>query len=497
MSPLAHTHAPLRISPTLLALLGVSLASALACDGAQPRSGEAFYDQPHATPAGIPYEAEANEDDTPSPAVTSAEECPRGRGIDAQGNCTLLATRELKTETGELLGGMVQIPAGAFIRGDIPARYDGKDQIARPHVRIAGQPLFADKLPSFWMDGYEISRQAYARCVAAGGCTKAACLDGGDGRPPQLDLSEEELSAFPQTCVSHEQAQTYCEWRGHRLPTEAEWEYAARGPQAWMFPWGNQIRDELGLALGPVGFDPLDVSYFGLKGFGGNAIEWVADAYEPDANLERYTKGEFRSPEGPLEQAWAAWKLELCGGTQCELGTRYAIKGGRTGTRAGAWQLAEGQTIANPPAENFEGDRALAQHERLGFRCAADLEADQPVLTVPETSFPIPIVRREGGYELMRAVAEAVNREEAARFCQVVAAPTDPQALPEGGHGWRLPTLEEVRALYMFFPGPGPMWSSDGAIERTFVDTQTAEWDTVEASDDQGLMAACIRTSAS
>lgn len=471
----------------LCTLVGLSLASTLACDSEQRGAKQAFYDQPHAVPAGIPFEDESVENSTPSPAAEGGEECKRGRGLDKDGACTLLATREHE------FGGMVQIPTGAFIRGDIPQRYDGKDSRERAHARLPGQPLFPDELPSFWMDGYEISREAYAKCVAEGSCGQAVCVDGSDGRPPQVDLAPEQLAAFPQTCVSHEQAESYCEWRGHRLPTEAEWEYAARGPQAWMFPWGNDIRDELGLALGPVGFDPLDVSYFGLKGFGGNAIEWVADTFSPDDNLARYLQGEFRSPDGPLAKAWGTWMEGLCGAPDCELGQRYAVKGGRSGARAGAWQIAAGKSIEVMPEENFEGSLAVAQHPRLGFRCAADLEPTQPLLSVPEDSFPIPLTRQEGGYELMRAVAEAVSREEAERFCQVLAGPNDPEELPEGGHGWRLPRLEEIRALYMFYPGPGPFWSADGPVERTFVDTKTAEWAPIEAGPDAPLMAACIR----
>ena len=469
--------------------LGVLVCAAAACD-ADPKTRDGaheFYDKAHPIPSGIAYEGDGPSSSEPSPAVDSAEECPRGRGIDKDGACVQLATRPHE------FGGMVQIPAGSFIRGDIPTRFDGRDKRERAHVRLAGQPLFGDELPSFWMDGYEISREAYAKCVAAGSCTVATCLDGGDGHPAQVDLDVKQLAAFPQTCVSHEQAAGYCEWRGHRLPTEGEWEYAARGPQAWMYPWGNNLRDELGLALGPVGYDPLDVSYFGLKGFGGNAIEWVQESYDPDANLAHYLGGSFRSEDGPYATSWATWKRGLCGGTDCELGERHVVKGGRTGNRAGAWQVAAGQTIAGLPSENFEGDRAIAQHERLGFRCAADLEPTQAVLTVAETSFAIPLVRREGGYELMRAIAEAVNQEEAVRFCQVLRAPSDPDELPEGGNGWRLPTLEEIEVLFKYFPGPGPFWAADGPVEQTFVDTKVAEWTRIEAGDGDPLMAACIR----
>ncbi|PRQ08441.1 formylglycine-generating enzyme family protein [Enhygromyxa salina] len=473
------------VSLACLACLPTSIGCAPQDGG--PEQRHAYYDEPHQFPVGVPYAGPEIETDTPE-AVASADECGRGRGIDAEGSCVRLVTREHE------FGGMVQIPAGAFMRGDIPSRYDAGPTRARAYAQHAGQPLFQDNLPSYWIDGYEISRQAYAQCVEDGTCTLPQCLDGTDGSPTEAQIGTADLGAFPQTCVSHDQAQAYCEWRGARLPTEAEWEYAARGPEGWIYPWGHEFRDELGLALGPVGYDPLDISYFGLKGFGGNAIEWVADAYEDDANLSRYLGGTFRLPTGPLARAWAAWKQGLCGGEACELGQRYVVKGGRTGARAGAWQIAPGQAIVTMPTSNFEGDRAIAQHPRLGFRCAADLEPDQPSLTVPVPAVPLPLYRQQGDFDMFLAVAEVVNREEAIRFCSVLRAPGDPEELPEGGNGWRLPTLEEVRAVALWFGGPGPFWAADGAIEQTYVDTETAEWGPVEAADDEPLMARCIRS---
>jgi formylglycine-generating enzyme required for sulfatase activity len=471
---------------SLACLACVSISTACAPQDAEPDPRQAYYDAPHQIPMGVPYAGPAIVDDSPE-AVASADECGRGRGIDPEGDCVRLVTREHE------FGGMVQIPAGAFMRGDIPSRYDAGHTRERAYIQHAGQPLFLDHLPSYWLDGYEISRLAYAKCVEAGDCTLALCLDGGDGSPNQAQLGSAELGAFPQTCVTHDQAQAYCEWRGARLPTEAEWEYAARGPEGWIYPWGHEFRDELGLALGPVGYDPLDISYFGLKGFGGNAIEWVADAYADDSNLSHYLGGTFRSETGPLARSWAAWKQGLCGGTDCDLGVRYSVKGGRTGARAAAWQLAPGQTIATMPTSNFEGDRAIAQHERLGFRCAADLGPDQATLTVPVPAVPLPLYRTEGEHDMFLAVAEVVNREEAIRYCSVLKAPGDPEALPEGGNGWRLPTLAEVREVSLWFGGPGPFWVVEGAIEQTYVDTQTSEWGLVEADDDEPLMARCIR----
>jgi formylglycine-generating enzyme required for sulfatase activity len=475
----------------------VQLGCNAALEGEGEGTGEAshaWYDEPHKIPAGVPYVAEEVDN---SPQVTiSPEDCVRGRGIDGDGNCVLLTTRDHE------FGGMVQLPAGAFLRGDIPSRYDAHrggpgSEGDRPHVELAGQPLFEDHTPGFWMDGLEVSRKAYAKCVEQGRCSPAVCLDGSDGRPTDRQLGELDLAPFPQTCVTHEQAENYCKQQGYRLPTEAEWEYAARGPEGWLFPWGNQLRDELGLALGPVGFDPLDISYFGLKGFGGNALEWVADPFEADANISRYVAGPFRSDDGPLARAWAAWLEELCGGSRCELGRQYVVKGGRSGGRAGAWQLEEGKTFTTIPTENFEGEHVFAQSERLGFRCAADLEPGQVPPTVPKPPPPLPMLRQPDGYQLFFGVAEAVDREEATRFCSLLVAPGD--AKPEAGkpvdNGWRLPSLEEIRAVHEYFGGPGPFWTTDGAAEQLSVASDTPEWELITAQDTEPLMARCIRNS--
>ena len=439
----------------------------------------AFLDEPHSIPAGVPY-AVASAAGESSQSVDEPDACGRGRGIDGDGRCVPMATRDLDS------GGMVQIPAGRFVRGEVPRRFGSKRDLGRPYVQNPGHPMWTDELPAFWIDGFEVPRSAYARCVAAGACTPASCLDGSDGRPKR-EVGARELDAIPQTCVTHGQAAAYCAWRGARLPTEGEWEYAARGPVGWTFPWGHELRDELGVALGPVGFDAIDISYFGLKGFGGNASEWTADRFEVDANLSRYAEG-FRRPDGPLARARSEWNRSLCGRDSC--GERYVVKGGRCGARMGAWEFAEDVTLGELPARNVDNQFAVAQHPSVGFRCAQDLGPDETGLTVPEALTPPTLSKREGGVELFFAVAEAVDRREAERFCQLLRAPGDPEA----GGGWRLPTLAEIRAAARWFGGPGPFWTAEGAAEQTYVDSEQADWDAREVADDEALMARCVRS---
>ena len=135
-------------------------------------------------------------------------------------------------------------------------------------------------LPPFEIDRYEVSNGAYDLCVEAGLC-KARVFAG-----------RVELSALrqPAVGVSWYDAVRYCKWVGKRLPSEAEWERAARGTQGQLYPWGNQEASKQANLRGMSdGFEvaaPVDALVAGTSPEGalnlsGNAAEWVADAYDP------------------------------------------------------------------------------------------------------------------------------------------------------------------------------------------------------------------------
>ncbi|MEM7345652.1 MAG: SUMF1/EgtB/PvdO family nonheme iron enzyme, partial [Chloroflexota bacterium] len=147
---------------------------------------------------------------------------------------TVVAVQATETAVA-LTEGMVFVAGGDFLMGSVadPSTIPGVDPV--PVVQGDEFPQRTVSLPDFWIDRQEVSRQAYQQCVDAGIC---APMVGGNPNPMQ-----------PATYVSWGDADTYCDWLGKRLPTEAEWEKAARGPDGRVWPWGNRLRDDFSLPV--------------------------------------------------------------------------------------------------------------------------------------------------------------------------------------------------------------------------------------------------------
>ncbi len=202
---------------------------------------------------------------------------------------------------------MVLIPAGAFDMGaandDAQADFDER-------------PQHSVTLDSFYIDRYEVSVEQYAAFLSlikkhANACQGITCArtksevlnshilwDGG-----AVYVAEPGYEKYPVNNVSWFGAVAYCERMAARLPTEAEWEYAARGDDGRLYPWGNAAPDAtLAIfgqaaykALQPVDALPAGASFFGLYGMSGGVWEWVADHYEVDY----YTADPVENPAGP------------------------------------------------------------------------------------------------------------------------------------------------------------------------------------------------------
>jgi formylglycine-generating enzyme required for sulfatase activity len=181
---------------------------------------------------------------------------------------------------------MALIPAGDFLMGTEDGLPD-----ARPLHRVY--------LSSYLIDRYEVTNAQYRQCVDGGAC----------GAPRDREtFDDRERNGHPVVNVTWSQARAYCQWAGKRLPTEAEWEKAARGTDGRRYPWGNnemvieQHRPKGNEAkltangMGPIETDAASASPYGVYGLVGSVSEWVKDWYADDL----YAVSSSRDPQGPL-----------------------------------------------------------------------------------------------------------------------------------------------------------------------------------------------------
>jgi serine/threonine-protein kinase len=167
------------------------------------------------------------------------------------------------------LPGMVLISGGTFIMGCTAGDLDcEKDEL----------PSHMVTLKSYYMDESAVVLEAYKKCIDAEHC------------PPSLNYAEDtknwqyEHEDYPMTDVNWSEARNYCEWVGKRLPSEAEWEYAARaGHNKWKYLWGNEVNGSearyMGLPDGPISVTRHQANAYGLRGMIGNVQEWVEDCW--------------------------------------------------------------------------------------------------------------------------------------------------------------------------------------------------------------------------
>jgi formylglycine-generating enzyme required for sulfatase activity len=183
---------------------------------------------------------------------------------------------------------MVRVPEGSFVMG---TDHDGKGDGPAHRVRLT---------KAFTVDRLEVTAEAYEACIEEGHCTKRS-VHGADAVPSNFGCSTAtEQPKHPANCVDRMQAEQYCAFVGKRLPTEAEWEYAARGADARDYPWGKDAPTTCATAVvssvsgpcaerkGPlaVGSAPDGRGPFGTLDMAGNVWEWVADGFEPYAARE-------------------------------------------------------------------------------------------------------------------------------------------------------------------------------------------------------------------
>ena len=210
---------------------------------------------------------------------------------------------------------MVLVPAGEFIMGT------NRTDTENTHLKIGTvKPLYKDQHPehkvyldAFYIDQYEVTNLEYKKFVDA---TQFPELPGHweEGTFPQGG------KGFPVTNVTWREALTYALWAGKRLPTEAQWEKAARGTGGRLFPWGDEYQKgwaNVGVdgakALVSGGSYPKDVSPYNLFDMAGNVMEWTLSWYQPypgnDYQFKKFGK-EFKVLRGNGFQKGGHYFLE-------------------------------------------------------------------------------------------------------------------------------------------------------------------------------------------
>ncbi|MEZ5353578.1 MAG: SUMF1/EgtB/PvdO family nonheme iron enzyme [Bryobacteraceae bacterium] len=228
--------------------------------------------------------------------------------------------------------GMALIPAGKFAMGRHKDTRDDSTKM-RPIVLLDDRPVHSVSIDAFYLDKTEVTNAAYARFLAA--TSRTAPYHWVHGKVP---AGEE---TFPVYNVDWEDAHSYCEWAGKRLPTEAEWERAARGGKEGLnYPWGDKIdakQARYATAAGPGPVAQFPANDFGLFDMAGGVSEWCSDWFE----REYYKSSPASNPRGP------------------ETGVYKVIRGG-------AW------SDSGPRVTVFFRNwvRTSQKTPNLGFRCA-------------------------------------------------------------------------------------------------------------------------------
>lgn len=255
-------------------------------------------------------------------------------------------------------GIMVYVPAGSFKMG----MEDGNP---------AEQPVHTVRLDAFWIDRTEVTVAMFQEFAKATDYQTVAEKEGhgiafvsGNWQPqltgatwkrPHGPNGRAAIGDHPVTQVSWQDAEKYCLWAGGRLPTEAEWEYAARGPDSNKYPWGNdpptpnlvnynRLHFETQLGTTPVGSYPNGKSWVGVVDMAGNVWEWTADWY--DGNY--YSESPTNNPQGP--------------------------KNGKHKVRRGGSWAADHTYIYSAHRHDQPNLDPLYRVDDTGFRCAMDAD---------------------------------------------------------------------------------------------------------------------------
>jgi eukaryotic-like serine/threonine-protein kinase len=279
---------------------------------------------------------------TPQPPASSP--APPVDGV-AIANATVGAERVPDVATR-----MVRVPAGSFRMG----ADDGDDDQKPAHdTRVAG----------FERDATEVTVAAYSACVQAGACTPPATHVDWPGVTSQdhavfddfCNAGRPDRQAHPVNCVDWSSADAYCRWSGKRLPTEEEWEYAARGPEGRTFPWGTDAPSAgVTNACGKECSDEMKA-----RGRSVGALYAASDHWPFTAPVAKYPPNPF----GLYDLAGNVW--EWTSGHYCPY-TTPSCGDPRRVARGGSWDVVEAKFLRTADRAPYD---PATRNTNIGFRC--------------------------------------------------------------------------------------------------------------------------------
>jgi len=220
----------------------------------------------------------------------------------------------------------------------------GSNPSTDPYFWGAEGPQHTVYLDAFWIYRTEVTNGMYQACVQEHACPRPAQIH---SSTRSLYYGNPSYNDYPVIYVSWIHAASFCRWAGGRLPTEAEWEKAARGIDSRLFPWGNEnptegrvnYKSSTYQDTAPVGSFPSGASPFGVMDMAGNVWEWTFDWFQPTY----YSISPDNNPRGPFS------------------GTTRVIRGGSWSKPAEAIRTVMRASLK--PEETFN---------TLGFRCVVD-----------------------------------------------------------------------------------------------------------------------------
>ena len=296
-----------------------------------------------ATATTVPSTNTSAPSDTPVPTQVAFTSTPEPTSIPEATPTSAMVRISSKDGMTQLF-----IPAGILYMGGLDVLRDN-DEVPAHKVQIN----------EFWIDQVEVTNGMYGLCAEAGSC-----------RPPKLLNSDNredyfgtvEFQDYPVVHVSWYDANAYCQWAGRRLPTEAEWERAARGDDMRTFAWGDEPpnannSNSLNIVgdTSRVGSYAEGASFFGALDMTGNVWEWVSDYYRQSYYAESPTE----NPTGPADDVGNHLRVIRGGSFQEDLlSLRVPNRG---------YEVGPNPSLL-PTEDEYYGNSSV----KIGFRCADD-----------------------------------------------------------------------------------------------------------------------------